>query len=245
MRSASQVFGQTVGRAKYRLIYADPPWAFKTFSETGHARSSEAHYDCMDVEGIRSLPVGDLAEKDCVLLLWVRDPMLPAALDVINSWGFQFKTVGFYWAKLNKSAPEMCFAPEDFFTGLGYWTRGNVEQCLLATRGKPARKSKAVRKLIVSPRREHSRKPDEIYDRIERLVDGPYLELFSRTSRQGWESWGAEGGLFDQGIVRTRRRSSYSRPKMGRLLEQTSPPAAAEPSFDEFWATSRQDPVAE
>ncbi len=167
----------------------------------------------MSLEDIRQLPVPEIAGKNSVLLLWARDPMIPAALSLIKDWGFEFKTVGFYWTKLNKSAPGLCISPDDFFTGLGYWTRGNVEQCLLATRGKPARKSKAVRKLVISPRREHSRKPDEMYEHIENLVDGPYLELFSRAGRNGWDSWGAQAGLFDEGQAETRRRSSYSRPK--------------------------------
>jgi N6-adenosine-specific RNA methylase IME4 len=130
------------------------------------------------------------------------------AFRLIEAWGFTFKTVGFYWAKLNKKVAGAQFAERDFFTGLGYWTRANAEQCLLATRGRPKRKAKNVKRLIVSPRREHSRKPDETYERIERLVDGPYLELFGRASRPGWDSWGDQAGLFDGGAVDTRRRPS-------------------------------------
>ena len=126
--------------------------------------------------------------------------------------------------------------PDDFFTGLGYWTRGNVEQCLLATRGKPARKSKAVRKLVISPRREHSRKPDEMYGHIEALVDGPYLELFSRAGRNGWDSWGAQTGLFDDGQTETRRRSSYSRPKKSQPGR-----AAVEDEVPEVHANAKQN----
>jgi N6-adenosine-specific RNA methylase IME4 len=96
----------------------------------------------------------------------------------------------------------------DFFCGLGYWTRANVEQCLLATRGKPPRMAKDVRRLIVSPRREHSRKPDETYSRIERLARGPYLGVFARQSRPGWDAVGSEVALFDQGPVDTRNRPS-------------------------------------
>ncbi len=96
-------------------------------------------------------------------------------MDVIRAWGFTYKTVGFCWAKLNKSTP-LLLTERDFFTGLGFWTRANPELCLLATRGHPQRRSRSVRKLIVSPRREHSRKPDEAYERIEALCEGPYLE---------------------------------------------------------------------
>lgn len=145
----------------------------------------------MALDDIKKLPIAAHAQDDCVLLLWACDPMLRQALEVIDAWGFEYKTVGFYWAKQNaKSA--------GFFTGLGYWTRCNVEQCLLATRGHPKRKSKSVRKLLVAPRREHSRKPDEMIDRIEALLDGPYLELFARQSRPGWDSFGDDTTKFNQ-----------------------------------------------
>lgn len=189
----------------YGLIYADPPWTFTTYSNKGKGRSAEAHYDCMTLEGIKALPVGDWAAEDCVLLLWVTDPLLERAFEVIGAWGFKYKTVGFYWAKLNKGAGQLCLDQNSFFTGLGFWTRANPEQCLLATRGRPKRRVGDVRKLVVSPRREHSRKPDLIYDRIEALCSGPYLEMFARSSRPKWDSWGTEAGLFDRGEVATRR----------------------------------------
>jgi N6-adenosine-specific RNA methylase IME4 len=162
----------------------------------------------MSLKELEAFPVPDLAAKDSVLLLWAVDPLLPATLDLIKAWGFEFKTAGFYWAKINRSANPDQLSESDFFTGLGYWTRANVEQCLLATRGHPPRVAKDVRKLVISPRREHSRKPDEIYGRIERLALGPYLELFARQSRPGWDQLGAEIGLFDNGPVKTRKRPS-------------------------------------
>ena len=192
----------------YSVIYADPPWRFHNYSRKGEGRNAIAHYDCMTPGQIRSLPVADWAARDCVLFLWATDPLLPQALEVIEAWGFTYKTVGFYWAKLNKRADRASFSADDFFTGLGYWTRANVEQCLLATRGKPPRLAKDVRRLIVSPRRGHSRKPNEVFSRIERLVSGPYLEMFSRHSRPGWGCWGDQAGLFNRGEVETRRHPS-------------------------------------
>ncbi len=190
----------------YRVIYADPPWRFATYSAKGKGRSPEAHYRCMDFAEIRSLPVADWAAEDCILLLWVTDPLLPRGIELLDAWGFTYKTVGFYWAKLNRRADPSAFDERSFFTGLGYWTRANVEQCLLATRGAPKRLAKDVRRLVVSPRREHSRKPDEIYERIERLAAGPYLEMFARARRPGWDAWGDQRGLFDGGrTVATRR----------------------------------------
>ncbi|BCX17355.1 MAG: DNA methyltransferase [Geminicoccaceae bacterium] len=190
---------------RYGVIYADPPWTFSTYSVKGKGRSPEAHYDCMSLEDLKKLPVGDWAAPDSVLLLWATDPLLDKAFELIRAWGFTYKTVGFYWVKLNKSG-------RGFFTGLGFWTRANPEPCLLATKGRPKRLASDVAKLVVSPRREHSRKPDEIYERIERLAPGPYLELFARTARPGWDAWGAEVGLFDRGEVPTRRWASNSYP---------------------------------
>jgi N6-adenosine-specific RNA methylase IME4 len=134
--------------------------------------------------------------------------MIPQALELVTAWGFTYKTIAFYWAKLNRSHAEGKFTQRDFFTGMGYWTRANPEQCILATRGRPVRRSMSVRKLIISPRREHSRKPDEAYERIEQLVPGPYLDLFGRASRPNWTTWGDQPSLFDQGSVGTRRWTS-------------------------------------
>ncbi len=171
--------------SKYKVIYADPPWAFKTYSDKGKDRSPEQHYDCMNMKDICNLPVEKLADKDCVLLMWMIDSMMPQALEVIKSWGFDYKTVGFTWAKTNKNKL-------GFFTGLGYWTRCNPEQCLLATKGKPKRISKSIPQLVVDKRQEHSRKPEIIYSHIENLLEGPYVELFARREREGWDSWGNE-----------------------------------------------------
>ncbi len=191
---------------RYKVIYADPPWTFATYSRKGKGRSPEAYYDCMSLADIKALPVAEWAADDCVLLLWATDPLLEKALETVRAWGFTYKTVGFYWAKLKKL--DTSFSERSFFTGLGFWTRANPELCLLATRGKPHRRGANVRKLIVSPRREHSRKPDEAYERIEALCEGPYLEMFARFARPGWDSWGIETEL--PGVRRRRwRANSY------------------------------------
>ena len=196
----------------YRVIYADPPWTFATYSRKGKGRSPEAYYDCMTLGDIKALPVADWAADDCVLLLWTTDPLLEKAFEVIGAWGFTYKTVGFYWAKLNKGNGMLMFDEASFFTGLGFWTRANPEPCLLATRGHPKRRSADVRKLVISARREHSRKPAEVYDRIEALCDGPYLEVFARSSRPGWDTWGTEASLFDTAVAPRRRWRSNSHP---------------------------------
>jgi len=177
----------------YGVIYADPPWKFKVYSNKGLGRSAEAWYDCLDLDEIKSLPVESWAGENCVLLMWVTDPFLKLGFDVIDAWGFTYKTIGFYWAKTTTGCGSIRIDNnENWPIGTGYWTRANPEQCLLATRGSPKRLNADVRKLIISPRREHSRKPDEIYDYIERLCTGPYLELFARNPHPGWDSWGNE-----------------------------------------------------
>ena len=172
---------------KYSALLVDPPWHFATYSARGRGRCADRHYTCLPLDAIKAMPVADMVTDDSVLFLWTTDTHLLQALEVIEAWGFVYKTVGFYWAKTTKDGKR-------FPIGLGHWTRANPEMCLLATRGHPHRLAKNVRKLIVSPRREHSRKPDDIYESIERLVPGPYLELFSRTTADGWECMGDECG---------------------------------------------------
>lgn len=195
----------------YNIIYADPPWRFETYSEEGKDRSAEKHYHCMSFEDICKLPVQDLAADDCTLLMWVTDPMLDKGLELMREWGFKFVTVGFYWGKTNKmnvgslkkvkSLEELeNWVSDQFFTGMGYWTRANPEICLLGTKGKPKRLSKSVRRLIVSQRREHSRKPDCTYERIiDLLGDLPRVELFCRSAPAGWDTFGNEIGKFEVG----------------------------------------------
>lgn len=186
-------------RGHFGAIICDPPWSFKSWSDKGKNRAPDAmvrqkglaerHYATMGLGDIAALPVGDLAASNCALFLWAIDCMLPEAFKIGSAWGFTFKTVAFTWVKTK--------AGGGHHIGLGYWTRGNPEQCLLFTRGAPRRKSAAVRQLIESPRREHSRKPDEAAERIEQLVAGPYLELFARQMRPGWMVWGNQLDKFE------------------------------------------------
>jgi N6-adenosine-specific RNA methylase IME4 len=183
------------------LIHLGP---FAIGVQRGRGRNAISHYDCLDFASLAALPVAELAAENCALFLWATDPLLPRAFELIQAWGFEYKTVAFYWVKLNRAAKHGA----DFFTGLGYWTRANPEQCLLATRGKPMRRAKDVRRLVVEKRRERSRKPDSVREPIERLVTGPYLELFARETKPGWGCLGNQAGLFDAGAVATRRQPS-------------------------------------
>lgn len=180
---------------KFKCILADPPWRFSTWSETNQKKSASNHYGLMTTDDIACMPVSDHADDDSILFLWAINPMLPDALKLIESWGFTYKTIAFTWAKTSKSA-QATWAPK-YHMGLGYWARANSEMCLLATRGKPKRLSRGVRSLIVSPLREHSRKPEESYSAIEALCAGPRLELFGRTQRQGWVVVGNQSEHFN------------------------------------------------
>jgi len=147
---------------------------------------------------LNTLPVADYAAEDCVLFLWTCWPVLQWALRTIEVWGFDYKTCGFCWVKAHAQQLEMFQEDIEPHMTLGYWTRSNSEICLLATRGNPKRIGTDVRQAIIAPRREHSRKPDGIHERIERLVAGPYLELFARQRRLGWDCWGNEVDKFMQ-----------------------------------------------
>lgn len=182
-------------REHFGVALADPPWRFSTWGRKS-SRDPERHYPTHDTSWIKKLPVQELMLPDSCLLLWFSWPMLMDALEVITAWGFTYKTCGFCWIKAN--ARQLEFFQEDTTADmkLGYWTRANSEACLLATRGDPKRKDAGVRQAIIEPGREHSRKPDCQYERIERLVVGPYLELFARTSRPGWTAAGNQTTKF-------------------------------------------------
>ncbi len=203
-------------RAGYQVILADPPWTFVTRSLKNQDRLPG--YRVMTLDDIKALPVKQLAAKNCVLFMWVIDSHLKLAMEVVEAWGFKYKTVGFYWEKINKDGSP--------FTGMGFWTRANPEQCwalqdsedeqcLLATTGQPKRVSRSVSRLIQAPRREHSRKPDETFERIEALCSGPYLELFARQRKPGWATWGNETGYFpatvDEKVAALKNSGLYSR----------------------------------
>lgn len=175
---------------KYGCILADPPWSFRSWSgKTGTPhRTANDHYSTTATGALKDIPAADWAADDCALFMWVVDSHVDQALALATAWGFEFKTIAFVWLKLTVNGlPKI---------GMGYWTRKQTETCLLFTRGAPKRKDMGVRQLIQAPRREHSRKPDEQYERIEALVDGPYLEMFARQRRPGWDVWGNEVDKF-------------------------------------------------
>lgn len=172
---------------KYDIIYADPPWSFRTYSDKGKVRGVEQHYKTMSKCAIQLLPVQRICAKDSVLLLWVTAPALTEGIELISAWGFTYKTVAFTWIKRNRKS-------NGIFKGMGYYTRANAEFCLLATRGKILeRKSHSVSSVVISHVEEHSKKPSEVRERIVTLFgDLPRVELFARQHASGWDCWGNE-----------------------------------------------------
>lgn len=185
-------------RNHFGVVYADPPWRYETWSAKGTGRSAEQHYATMSPEDIAALPVAELAAKDCVLFLWATWPTLPQGLALIEAWGFTYKTCAFDWMKADVSTIDLFPDPKDAQMKLGHWTRSNSEPCLLATKGAPKRLHADVRMGIIERPRQHSRKPTTVYERIEHLVPGPYIELFARSTRPGWQSWGNQVGKFGE-----------------------------------------------
>lgn len=171
---------------KYGAILIDPPWGFDTYSRKGvvPARGKQP-YRTMAFADICMLPVPALCKKDCAVFLWQSDSLPFATGALAAAWGLRIATDNvFIWVK-----PSI---------GLGYWSRKRCETVALLVKGRPKRLSGGVSQVIEAPRREHSRKPDEIYRRIEALVDGPYLEMFARQQWPGWDSWGNETGKFSR-----------------------------------------------
>jgi len=140
----------------------------------------------MSIEQLCALDVEKITDENCALFLWSTFPFLPEALRLIKAWGFMYKTTAFVWLKQNRKN-------RDWFFGLGFWTRGNAEICLLATKGKPKRKSAKVSQLIIAPIDKHSKKPDIVREKIVELMgDLPRIELFARQTTPGWEVFGNE-----------------------------------------------------
>lgn len=186
-------------RRHYAVIEADPPWTYSVFSEKGNRKGAVRHYATMSLPDILALPVADLAAPDAHLFLWTTGPNLQQAFAVMEAWGFRYSSIAFTWVKLNpRDADSLFLTDSSFHVGLGHTTRKNCEFCLLGRRGSPKRLSKSVRELIVSARRQHSRKPDEAYRRIVEYAAGPRLALFAREARPGFDVWGAETTKFDR-----------------------------------------------
>ena len=180
---------------KYDIIYADPPWEYKVWSEKTAGRTASRHYTTRSLGYLACMDIASLCNPDCALLMWATFPCLQEAILLGKAWGFTYKTVAFVWIKQNRQNHEL-------FVGMGYYTRANAEIVLLFTRGKPLKRiRKDVKQVLISPKGKHSQKPPEIRNRIVSLFgDRPRLELFARsrdgffpdTEYEGWDVFGNE-----------------------------------------------------
>lgn len=191
--SASDDLLQSIGKKRFKTVLADPPWQFT--NRTGkmapeHKRLSR--YPTMKLQEIKDLPVEAILADTAHLYLWVPNALLAEGMEVMSHWGFTYKT-NLIWYKVRKDG-----GPDR--RGVGFYFRNVTEMILFGVRGKNARTlqpGRSQENMIVSRKREHSRKPDEQYDLIESCSSGPYLELFARGPRKGWTVWGNQSEEYE------------------------------------------------
>lgn len=175
---------------KYNIIYADPPWKYNDKMTMkgihGDIKGANCFYETMSLEDIKKLPISKITNDNSMLFIWVTMPFLEDVFSIIKSWGFQYKTCGFCWIKKTKNGKN--------HLGMGHYTRGNAELCLIATKGKKLQfNTRSLSQIVESQIREHSRKPDEVRNKIVELCgDVPRIELFARQQVEGWDCWGNE-----------------------------------------------------
>jgi len=194
----------------YSIIYLDPPWKYNSRAnhKTRFRGGAEGHYPLMTMAEIAALPIGKLAARNAAVLMWCTFPYLDKQIKLFDHWGFRFRTQFLTWVKLNpkgydlpaddpayRSGKEYVLYSDGMFHsvffGVGYYAKSNPEVCLLGMRGQLPTISDAVSSVILAPRREHSRKPDEAYSRIEGVFgEVPRIELFARRPAPGWASAG-------------------------------------------------------
>jgi len=192
------------GGKKYSVIYADPAWTYPDWNlkqnlngdflgaTSDKKRSPSRHYKTMSITDIKELPIKEITDKISLLFLWVLPYMLKQGIETLEAWGFEYKTVAFTWVKKNKKT-------DSWFWGMGGWTRSNAELCLLGVKGNPKRVAKNIHSIVETKIDIHSKKPNEVRDKIVLLCgDMPRLEMFARTRAEGWDAWGNETDKFEE-----------------------------------------------
>ena len=175
---------------KFPVILADPPWPYRNYKAAVHGAASSS-YSTMSLGDICGLPVAEWADDDCACFLWCTAPQEAQGchLDVLDAWGFRPVTRAFSWVKTYRHG--------GLYMGFGRYTRSGIESVWLGVRGRitKALKNRDTREVLLAPVARHSQKPEEVQDRIEGLLDGPYLELFATRERPGWTCWGLGTGF--------------------------------------------------
>lgn len=181
-------FFEGLSPRSYSIVCIDPPWRFRTWSETNQDKAASKHYDLMLTEDIAKLPVRRLCQDDALVLVWATAPMLTHALACMAAWGVTYRS-NIVWRKVTVNGK--------IRMGLGFWARSMHEQVLIGTVGKP-RQIKALPSIFDGIAREHSRKPDEFYALVDRHIPhGRRADVFSRESRAGWDAFGNEAQKYD------------------------------------------------
>lgn len=185
---------------RFAVVAIDPPWHFDTrapVKDPAADRSPQRHYPTADLDHLETLPMGDFLERDAWVFLWLTSPLLVRGvqLRLANAWGLEVSGLAFTWLKLWNDFDTGLLArtpllERDLAVGGGYTTRKNTEPCVLLKRGSPRRARADIREPIISPRREHSRKPEEFYRRVEHFCVGPRIDMFAGADRPGWTRWG-------------------------------------------------------
>jgi N6-adenosine-specific RNA methylase IME4 len=198
----AKIVGYASAPRRFKVIMADSPWKYNDFGGEGHGAARD-HYDTMSIDDLKNLRVDlgwgprrvkDLADpRGCALVMWIPAPKAELGFEVMRAWGFEPVTKAFLWVKKTKHGKP--------HFGQGVYTRQSDEDAWLGKIGRIAPKRRDVRREVVAPVGKHSAKPHEIYERIESLWDGPYLELFSRSRRSGWCSWGNDLAVRQRGRV--------------------------------------------
>lgn len=177
----------------YRVILADPPWAYRNEKTGGTNMISGAssHYPVMSMEDLKQMPINEISHADSILILWVTNPLIPQGVELVKAWGFEYVT-GFPWIKVKNVSHSLWDGIDIKLNrmALGFWVRGVSEYVMIAKRGNIHPPSDRFIGLLANNIR-HSRKPNDIYQLAESF-DGPYLELFARRRRPGWDAFGNE-----------------------------------------------------
>lgn len=185
---------------KFAKVMIDPPWHFEQRSavkDEKTSRNPQRHYPTMDIDAICAMPIADLLEKDALVAMWITGPMIVRGVHarIFDAWGIQPSAVGFVWIKTRRKFDINTLARSplmeaDLFCSTAYTTLQNAEYCLFARRGSLPRACKNVRQVIIEAPREHSRKPEAAYKRLEVYAHGRQLDVFGGRPRPGWEYWG-------------------------------------------------------
>lgn len=207
----------SMGLGKYKTILLDPPWQFS--NRTGKIAPEHKRlmrYPTMSLQQIMELPISQLAQPTCHLYLWVPNALVLEALELMKRWGFIYKT-NIVWYKIRKDG-----GPDG--RGVGFYFRNVTELVLFGVKGQMRTLAPGRRQVNImsSRKREHSRKPDELYEIIEKCSPGPYLELFARHERAGWDQWGNEVGKSEAKVFPAYRGGETETKKQLNLLASQS-----------------------